>query len=139
MALGVSHGCQYTGDMTHTVCLLELNIDSEEAVTLVINRLSGNGFQTTRSFDLQIARAAHTDCACPHHGTHQCDCQLIVLLVYEDNNPPATLVLHTRDSRTQIFLVITPDMHLRKDLINPIRSLIASIQVSPVEGCKYET
>jgi hypothetical protein len=139
MALGFSHGWQYTDDMSHSVCLLELNTNSEDTFYLIIKKLAEAGLQTTRSFDFQIAREAHTDCACPHHGTNQCDCQMIVLLVYGKGKRPATLVIHSRDELSQIFIVTPPGIHVENDLASKIRDLIASIQVSPVEGCKYAT
>ena len=79
------------------------------AVERVTNRLSADGLRVMPSFDLQVARSAHVDCTCPHHGKKECDCQLLVLLVYEDQGPPLTLVAHSKDSKTHFALVDPPD------------------------------
>src|SRR5687767_5039354 len=74
--------------------------------------LAQNGYGVNRSFDLHSARATHANCACPHHGTALCDCQLVVLLVYEAGSGPVTLLVHGRDGQTSVSLAddtaITP-------------------------------
>jgi hypothetical protein len=64
-----------------------------------------NGFQTVRTFDLQAARLAHLDCPCPHHGTAQCNCQMVVLLVYQGNSVPVTMVVHGTDKNSWFYLI----------------------------------
>ena len=61
-----------------------------------------------RTFDLQIARQAQTSCPCPHHGTDQCDCQLVVLLVYQDHREPLAIVAHGYEGQTWFSVVDTP-------------------------------
>jgi hypothetical protein len=139
MALGFSFRQQYTVNMMHTVNLLELNMESEGAVELVISRLAKEGLQAKRTFDFQIARAAHADCTCPHHGTNQCDCQMIVLLVYGKGNWPATLVVHSHHGRSQILLVNTPDLHPRNELVRTTQLAVGSLYTNSVEGWKYAT
>ena len=81
----------------------------EEPCNLVLTRVSQEldraGFRTVQTFDLQVARLAHPGCTCPHHGTDECDCQMIVLLVYRNENYPATLVLHGQDSKAWLSLL----------------------------------
>ncbi|HSG14722.1 MAG TPA: hypothetical protein VLE70_00190 [Anaerolineae bacterium] len=88
--------------------LLALECSSEEAVRWATETLASADLQVATSFDLRTARAAHTECACPHHGTAACDCQMVVLLVYGRDAGPATLVLHGRDGRTYLSLADTP-------------------------------
>lgn len=95
--------------MYQTSVILTLQSDSQAVVEQSMRRLDLAGLQVVRSFDLQVARAAHVGCACPHHGTDQCDCQMVVLLVYGQGESPATLVVHGHDGQTQIALVDTPD------------------------------
>ena len=80
--------------MNQTAHHLTLNIDSETAVSKVSNRLAEDGLEVVLSFDLQATRSAHTSCTCPHHGTEQCDCQMVVLLVYDHQGVPITVVAH---------------------------------------------
>jgi len=88
----------------------------DKAVARAIDILQQAGFQVMRSFDLNAARAAHVACSCPHHGTNLCDCQLVVLLVYDQDGPPATLTAHSRDGRTQFALVNDPAQRPSPDL-----------------------
>ena len=62
------------------------------------------GFRVAQTFNLQIARQAHLDCPCPNHGTTDCNCQMIVLLVYGKQADPATLILHSQDGITYLSL-----------------------------------
>ncbi len=88
--------------------LLMLNSSNAEAVQWIIEALSHEDLQVATSFDLRTARAAHTKCTCPHHGTTGCDCQMVVLLVYGTDACPATLVVHGRDGHTYLSLADTP-------------------------------
>jgi hypothetical protein len=66
---------------------------------------SDAGLWSFQSFDLQSTRALHDNCTCEYHGTSQCTCELVVLLVYRALGDPITLVLDGRDERTYIFLI----------------------------------
>src|SRR5512142_422481 len=89
-------------------CLAVLPEDTNQVVDLLTHELPRHEIQVIQSFDLQATRAVHAGCSCPHHGTDQCTCQLIVLLVYEGQNLPVTLVLEGRDGRTWVSLAVTP-------------------------------
>jgi hypothetical protein len=104
--------------------ILSLQTDSQTAIAQSVQRLDQAGFQVMRSFDLKVARAAHVGCACPHHGTDQCDCQMVVLLVYGQDEMPATLVVHGHDGQTEIALVDTPEQRPSPQLIHTIRQTI---------------
>ena len=56
----------------------------DDAVEWLSRMVSQAGLSVLRTFDLQTARQAQAVCPCPHHGTDQCDCQMVVLLVYHD-------------------------------------------------------
>jgi hypothetical protein len=88
--------------------MLTFDCPSEEAVRWIAEALALADLQAATSFDLRTARAAHTGCSCPHHGTAACDCQMVVLLVYGRDACPATLVVHGRDGRTYLSLADTP-------------------------------
>jgi hypothetical protein len=117
-----------SGDLTmsQTTKLLTVSLDSEAAVAKVIQHLSEDGLQVVRSFDLKTARSAHQHCVCNYHGTEQCDCQMIVLLVYEGQGQPLTMVVHSRNSQTQIEMVDTPQQrpgwHLKATILRALAS-----------------
>ena len=68
--------------MSDSYPFLFLEQPCDDAIDWVIHQVSGVGLQVMRTFDLQAARHDPADCPCPHHGTEQCDCQMVVLLVY---------------------------------------------------------
>ena len=94
--------------MNWSTYLLTLKLDSDQAVEQVSRRLIDDGLQVVRSFDLQTARSTHTNCTCPNHGMEKCDCQMVVLLVYDKQGEPLTLVAHSQDGHTSFELVDTP-------------------------------
>lgn len=106
--------------------LLSFEQDCEQFAREVAEQLSGAGLQVIRSFDLQVARAAHPGYACPHHGTGACTCQLIVLLVYGQDGLPTTLVLHGHDGRTQIFVVDRPEQRVDARQANSFLNVLSS-------------
>lgn len=76
-------------------------------------RLVKAGLHPVQTFDLHAARTALHDCPCPNHGTNECDCQLVVLLVYGKAEEPMTLILHGNDGQT--WLSIADGPHQRSD------------------------
>jgi len=98
--------------------------------------LGAAGLRVTRSFDLQSARQALRDpesSPCPHHGTADCTCQYVVLLVDAGVGPRLTLVAHGHDGET----------HLSIDGLGSVSAPIAGIvqaavsrlaALAPVEG-----
>lgn len=95
--------------MSRGTNLLTLNLDSKHAVKRMVDRLAADGMQVIRSFDLETARVAHVDCTCPHHGKDECDCQMVVMLVYDDQGSPVTLIAHSKDNKTHFALVDPPE------------------------------
>ena len=90
--------------MSALLPFLALNQTYEQVQAWAGEKLIRAGFRIVTTFDLRIARLAHPECPCPHHGTDACNCQLIVLLVYGKQDEPATLVLHGQDGKTWISL-----------------------------------
>ena len=102
---------------------LTFNSTGEAAARTATAALIRCGLRVVRSFDLRSARTSHADseasrwdCACPHHGTAQCACQFVVLLVYGDPSTlplvagqvataPLVLTLHSHDDRTSARIV----------------------------------
>jgi hypothetical protein len=95
--------------MNYTPPFLFLNKACDEAVAEVMQQLVSANLQVLRTFDLQISSTAFMQCTCPNHGTEQCDCQLVVLLVYRDKLPPTSLVAHWHDGKTWFALVDSPE------------------------------
>ena len=108
---------------------LSLNYPSDKFLVWLKDRLATANLRVIQTFDLHSARHALADCPCPHHGTDQCDCQMVVLLVYANAAEPATLILHGNDGQTWLSLVEPPDQPVNKDAILGIRQAL-EIQAS---------
>src|SRR5512139_1017449 len=109
MALGFPYTNLYTGGsevdewsltMSEAYPFLILEQPCNEAIAWITRQMSEEGLQVLRTFDLKAARPDPADCPCPHHGTDQCDCQMVVLLVYADGCQPISLVAHSHEGNT---------------------------------------
>ncbi|MBI2758461.1 MAG: hypothetical protein HYX49_07260 [Chloroflexi bacterium] len=86
--------------MSALIPFLALDQNWEQVQEWVNQQLASVHLRAVQTFDLRVARLAHPDCHCPHHGTANCNCQMIVLLVYQKKEEPVTLVIHGQDGRT---------------------------------------
>jgi hypothetical protein len=79
---------------------LTVTINCNQTLSWVNQQLARAGLRTVQTFDLHDARSSLHNCQCPNHGTEQCDCQMVVLLVYGAMEEPVTLILHGNDGKT---------------------------------------
>ena len=84
--------------------ITSVNYSPEAAVERLKQSLSRRGLRVLETFDLQAARLGLADCPCPYHGTDECDCQMVVLLVYGEATAPIALTLHGNNGQTWISL-----------------------------------
>ena len=103
---------------------LSLNHPGDKSLVWVKEQLATAKLRAVQTFDLQSARHALEDCPCPHHGTEQCDCQMVVLLVYANAAEPATLILHGNDGRTWISLVEHPGFQPSQEAVRAIQQAL---------------
>ena len=124
--------------MSALIPFLVLDQTCDQVLAWVSQQLTSASFRVVQTFDLQIARLAHPDCPCPHHGTNDCNCQMVVLLVYGKQDDPATLVIHGQDGRSWVSLAGPVgkrfNQHLevvvRRALIPHISNMPSSIEVA---------
>lgn len=114
--------------------LLTLNLDSKNAVNRIAHRLTMDGMQVIRSFDLQSARSALVDCHCPLHGKSGCDCQLVVLLVYDERGTLLNLVAHGKANKTYFVLAQPPQGVNERRLKNKILQALALEGFATIRG-----
>ena len=103
---------------------LTLNCSCDEALQWSSKNLMQSGLRVMRTFDLHTARHALEDCPCPHHGTSECDCQMLVLLVYGETLEPATLILHGNDGQTWLSIVDTPNQKTNANTVATIKNAL---------------
>lgn len=87
---------------------LSVNQPCDEALQWTKKRLLQADLRAVQTFDLHTARAGLRDYPCPNHGTNECDCQMVILLVYGKSEGPVTLILHGNDGQTRLSLIDTP-------------------------------
>ena len=80
--------------MFATASLLSLDQAWTEVFPWVYRQLGDAGLAVKQTFDLQLARDEQRDCPCPHHGAAECNCQMLILLVYRGPGSPVTLIIH---------------------------------------------
>jgi len=90
---------------------LSINQSCDDVVQWTKKQLMRAGLHLVQTFDLHTARTALQKCPCPNHGTDECDCQMVVILVYDDSSLPETLILHGNGDETWLSIIdmVTPD------------------------------
>jgi len=103
---------------------LSVNHSCDRALQWTKEKLSQAGLRPVQTFDLHAARVALHDCPCPNHGTNECDCQMVVVLVYGDTVEPATLILHGNDGKTWISIADAPNQKTNTKTAITIRNFL---------------
>lgn len=122
--------------MSALMPFLALDQTCEQVLAWVNRQVANADFRAVQTFDLQVARLAHPDCPCPHHETDDCNCQMIVLLVYGNQGDPATLVIHGQDGKTWLSIAVPVGGHGNHHLEAAIRRTLVLHHVntsSPIE------
>lgn len=83
--------------------ILDVDQNCEATTAQVMKILASAGFYVIQSFDLHSAIEAHSQCFC---SENTCTCQMIILLVYPKNCPPASVILDNDGLNTTISLVL---------------------------------
>lgn len=105
---------------------LSLNCPCDEALRWVRERLTRAGLHPVQTFDLHAAREGLHDCPCPNHGAEDCDCQMVVLLVYGSAESPVTLFLHGNGGQTWLSFADEPHPHADSKALAGIKQALAS-------------
>jgi hypothetical protein len=103
---------------------LSVQCPCDEALPKVSRQLREAGLRTVQTFDLHSAMAGIDGCSCPNHGTDECDCQMVVLLVYGDTAEPASLILHGNSKQTWVSLADSIFQHPNPQLQSSIQKAL---------------
>lgn len=107
-----------------TPSFLTVDLPCDMALQAAKKKLSQSGLRALQTFDLHTARHTQPDCPCPHHGTADCDCQMVVLMVYGETSEPATLILHGNDGQTRFSIADDPSQPADRKLIDFIKEAL---------------
>ena len=110
--------------MRQTNLIKSMRRDSRTSVHGVSECLQNGGLQVLQVFDLQAARATQPSSCCPIHGTEQCDCQMVILLVYAGDKRSVTLMVYGNDCETSVEIVNTLGQPAYPDMLFTIRQLL---------------
>ncbi len=112
--------------MSTLLPFLALEKTCDQALSWVNQELNSADFRVVQTFDLKVARLAHPECTCPHHGKAECNCQMIVLLVYRKEEDPATLIIHGQENRSWVSMAAPVDRRTNQQLEIAIRRVLTS-------------
>lgn len=105
--------------MSNQISIMTLRQSVEATISWAMQKLLALGFQVERTFDLQVARLAHADCPCPYHGTKDCNCQMIILIVHSEAQF-GTVVAHGQDEHTSLALVTGTNQSIDERVIQAL-------------------
>jgi len=116
----------------NTSPFLSANHSCDDALQWTRKQLLRAGLRAVQTFDLHNARVGLHDCPCPNHGTDECDCQMVVLLVYGTasdvstplDTSPVTLILHGNDGQTWLSIADNPRQRADVKLITAIQQAL---------------
>jgi hypothetical protein len=97
--------------------LIVINQEFATTVAQVTAILKSDGYFVQQSFNLRTAMNSKSGCTC---NREPCNCQMVVLLVYAQEGPPATLVFNGDQSQTQISLVTGASQLAHPELIEKL-------------------
>lgn len=103
---------------------LSVDHPCDETLQWAKEQLSQANLHAVQTFDLHTARIGLHDCPCPNHGTTECDCQMVVMLVYEKSEEPVTLILHGNDGQTRVSIAETSNQNKNISTITGIRNAL---------------
>jgi len=103
---------------------LSINHSCDDAMQWAKVHLIQAGLHPVQTFDLHTARNRLRDYPCPNHGANDCDCQMVVLLVYGDNGVPETLILHGNGGKTWLSIADSSVSHMTDSLAETIKDTL---------------
>jgi hypothetical protein len=113
--------------------LIVLNQDCESTVAQATAALKSAGYFVQQTFNLRTAQNEPSGCVCDQE---ECTCQMVILLVYAQNGPPATVVFDSNPSQTHISLVTGSAQLAHPSLIGSLTQFLpnslASMGSSPL-------
>ena len=104
-----------------TPSFLTVDLPCDMALQAAKKKLAQTGLRALQTFDLHTALHTQQDCPCPNHGTADCDCQMVVLMVYGETPEPVTLILHGSDGQTRFSLADDPSQRADRKLVATIK------------------
>jgi hypothetical protein len=90
--------------MSKTYHLLDLPFDCETSQAYTVHLLRTSGLHAKPTFELDSACGSLSTGICSHDPNSSCSCRLVVLRVADFTHETVSLILHSYDNKTEIFL-----------------------------------
>ncbi len=103
--------------------LIVLDTDCHSAVLTLSTGLLAAGYQVIQSFDLHSAMTSVNGHQC---GPDSCQCQMVVLLVYAQDDAPVILICNGENTQTMVHLVNSPNQPVSPARIEKLTQLFLS-------------
>jgi hypothetical protein len=113
---------------------LTMNHSCDKTLQWTKKQLAQDGLLAVQTFDLHTARVGLHDCSCPNHGTDECDCQMVILLVYGKDLDPVTLILHGSNGQTWLSISDSPSQGANIELTATIQKTLEIKASNPLAG-----
>ncbi|MBI5943634.1 MAG: hypothetical protein HY864_04640 [Chloroflexi bacterium] len=107
-----------------TLSFLTVDLPCDKALQAAKKKFEQASLRALQTFDLHTARHTQQDCPCPNHGTADCDCQMVVLMVYGEAPDPVTLILHGSDGQTRFSVTEDASQLADKKLVTSIKEAL---------------
>jgi hypothetical protein len=107
-----------------TLSFLTVDLPCDTALQATKKKLTQTGLRALQTFDLHTVRHIQPDCPCPNHGTADCDCQMVVLMVYGESAEPVPLILHGSDGQTRFSITDDPSQRVDRKLVVSIKEAL---------------
>lgn len=105
-----------------------LNCPCDEALPWAKTQLLQAGLRVLQTFDLKTVCGTPAEYQCSHHDPSECDCQLVILLIYGRTSKPTTLVLQGDDNKTLFLLESDPFHQLDPVTCSAIKQALQSTE-----------
>ena len=106
---------------------LIFDIDGQAVIPEVTLALAKHSLPVVLSFDLRAAQAGQSACACHTRSTSQCECTLVVLLVYGAAPEPLTLIVSGCGSQTEVRIAQDADVHPDPRLATDVFDILTEV------------
>lgn len=110
--------------------LVVLENDNNNPIQQIQDSLTDAGLRVLTSFDSRHMRAEATAIPCPHHGTAECSCRIVVILVYGLEDSPATLLVHGQDHGIMVSLTYPPGLRPSSLFLSQITQILQTNLIS---------
>lgn len=100
---------------------LIVEMSCDQVVPITIRKLSQRGWRVMQTFNLHLTISDQQGCPCPHQASDPCDCQMRVLLIFDNQNEPTPLFVFGSSGRTILSFENSSSDQVENDMMDLVR------------------